>query len=96
MSDSRPVVPDERAAPAIPDMSGRQSPLSGWFLLCVYCRRPVPVESFTYRSSIHRLVGAVCPHCRRRTTVRATTWLEAFSRAQAAGLKLRVPTFGDE
>jgi hypothetical protein len=41
---------------------------------CIYCREPVPAESFTFWSSTRRLMSATCPTCNRRVTLTAATW----------------------
>jgi hypothetical protein len=41
---------------------------------CIYCRDPIPAESFTFWSSTRRLMSATCPTCSRRVTLTAATW----------------------
>jgi len=41
---------------------------------CVYCREPIPAETFAYWSSARRLLSAACPGCQRRVTLAAATW----------------------
>ena len=43
-------------------------------LPCIYCRAPIPSDTFRYWSGARRLVSATCPTCRRRMTLLTTTW----------------------
>ena len=43
-------------------------------LPCIYCRAPVPTNSFIHWPKGTLLVSASCPGCRRRMTLGTTTW----------------------
>ena len=43
-------------------------------LPCVYCRRPIAADAFSYWSTAKRLLSAFCPACQRRVTLAARTW----------------------
>ena len=44
------------------------------YVPCIYCREPIPAESFTFWSSTRRLMSATCPTCSRRVTLTSATW----------------------
>jgi hypothetical protein len=46
----------------------------GRYVPCIYCRDPIPAESFTFWSSTRRLMSATCPTCSRRVTLTTATW----------------------
>lgn len=48
--------------------------LDGTAVPCVYCRLPIPAETFSYWSAAQRLLWAICPGCEHRVTVAAVTW----------------------
>jgi hypothetical protein len=50
-------------------------------LPCLYCRGEIQAQSFLYWSSAKRLLSAICPTCRRRVTLAASSW----RRAQTSG-----------
>jgi hypothetical protein len=51
---------------------------------CLYCRTPIPAESFAYWSGSDRLLSATCPDCERRVTLTAATWRSWGTRPDAA------------
>ena len=41
---------------------------------CTYCLHEIEASSFVFWSTAGLLLSAGCPACRRRTTLRTTTW----------------------
>jgi hypothetical protein len=52
------------------------------FVHCTFCRKPVPANSFSYRSTAKRLLSATCPSCNRHMTLTALAWRQ-WSRTNA-------------
>lgn len=46
---------------------------------CVYCLQEIDASSFVFWSTAGLLLSATCTACRRRTTLRWTTWVRLSS-----------------
>ena len=84
-SGSIPLLAERQSLPLVdgrhPDATDRVP------IPCTYCLHEIEASSFAFWSTAGLLLSASCPACRRRTTLRRTTWARLSTRVPGRALR---------